>query len=332
MLAQDVPRFTPPRLLQSANAQTLAGILWPRWLRRPRLMLRPPERLYIEVEGGRLLARGHFLDDDRERLTVLLLHGMEGNVDQPYMSGMAQKCLRAGWNAVLLNLRSCGGTERLSPTLYHAGMSSDVAAVVEHLAVARGLRRVAVLGFSLGGNLALKLAGEHQGGASSALRSVVAISPLVDLEACTQALDRPRSRLYRWLFLNLFRQRVLRHGAHYKARYDLDVLRSVHTIADFHHRFVAPHFGFRGASDYCRQASSASLLSAIRVPTLVLHAEDDPIVPLPDAARRALQDNAAVRLCVTPRGGHLGFVAAEGEGEDRLWAENRAVEFLRSAA
>lgn len=318
-------QFRPHPLAANGHTQTLAGLLWPRPL--PPMMDRA-EDLHIPAQEGALLARCHWLARRRTRPTLLLVHGLEGSDRVPYMLSMTAKALLLGWNVVRLNLRGCGESGPLSRTLYHAGRSEDLGATVAHLCGAEGLPSLLLCGFSLGGNLILKLLGEAAAALPHKVHAAAVISPAADLAASAAALDLPRNRLYRRFFLNVFRRRMSKARAHYGQRYDLDLLAQVRTIGEFDDRFVAPHFGFRGAADYYGKASAAPHLRAIRVPTLVLHAEDDPFVPLPESTRAALREGPATHLCMTRHGGHVGFLSAGQPGEDRLWAENRAIEFL----
>lgn len=324
--ANDDAGFVPHPLLRAGEAQTLAGLCWPRpW---------PPggERLLIPCPPGYLTARWHHAAAGRgpRGLTVVLLHGLGGSSASPYVRGAARKLLDAGLDVVRLNLRGCGDSATLSPTVYHAGSSDDVAVALRHLRTL-GCGRLALWGFSLGGNLALKLAGEA-GASAERPAGVVALSPLTDLSASAAALDQKAARVYRAAFLADFTLRMWRQRAHYRARYDVDLLPRLRTIADFHQHFVAPACGFRDADDYHERASAAASLSRLRTPTLVIHAQDDPVVPMPAAVIAALQRNPAARLLLTRQGGHLGFVGERRSDEDPLWAENRAVDFLTALA
>jgi predicted alpha/beta-fold hydrolase len=318
--------FRPHRAVAGGHAQTVAGAVW---RRRVHPALARSEARLIEVEPGSLvLARCSWLEERRSRPTLVIVHGLEGSDQSNYVLGTASKALDAGWNAVRLNVRNCGGTEHLSPTLYHSGMSGDVAAVLEHLIGAEGLGSVAVAGFSLGGNMVLKMAGEYGPNAPAALRAVAAVSPAVDLTASAAALERPSNLLYHRRFVRSLRRRMLRKSALFPGRYDVSGLNRVRTIRGYDNRYIAPNFGFRDAEDYYERASALPHISAIRVPTLMLHAADDPFIPLTARVREAVDRNPRVRLVETNRGGHVGFIAHDASGEDRRWAENRVVEFV----
>jgi predicted alpha/beta-fold hydrolase len=245
------------------------------------------------------------------------------------MLGTADKALAAGWNAVRLNIRNCGGTEHMGPDLYHSGMSSDVAAVVRHLVEVERLEEIAVVGFSLGGNLVLKKAGEWGPDAPEALVGVASVSPAVDLSASAARREARENLFYQARFVRSLRRRMQHKDHLFPARYDVSRLRGMRTVREYDDRYIAPIYGFRDAEDYYERASARHVLGRIGVPALLVHAADDPFIPVTDRVREAVEANPLARFVVTDRGGHVGFVAAEPAGEDRHWAENRVVEFLK---
>jgi predicted alpha/beta-fold hydrolase len=319
-------RFDPHPRVAGGHLQTFAGALWRRRLGHD---FGTAEARRIRVAPDtEVLVRCSWLPDRRSRPTVVLVHGLEGCDESCYMRGTADKALAAGWNAVRLNVRNCGGTEHLTPTLYHSGMSADVAEVVAHLVETERLERVAVVGFSLGGNMVLKMAGELGDAAPEALVGVAAVSPAVDLSASAARLEAPENRFYQWRFVRSLRARMLRKDRLFPTRFDLARLEGMRTVRDYDDRYIAPLYGFRDAEDYYERASARHVLGRIRVPALLVHADDDPFIPPTDRVREAARANPLVRFVVTARGGHVGFVGAGARGEDRHWAENRVVEFL----
>ncbi len=203
--------FDPPTWLRGGHRMTVYA--WARRRAFPRLPA-PVPRLFDVEPGTRVLAHCHWQEEPTARPTIVTLHGLEGSSDAHYMRGIADKAFRAGFNAVRLNQRNCGGTEHLSTGLYHSGLSGDVQAVIETLA-AEGLPSIAVAGYSLGGNLALKLAGGYGGAAPSWLHAVCAVSPTLELGACMDLLERPENRVYEWNFMRSLRRRLRK-----KARLD----------------------------------------------------------------------------------------------------------------
>ena len=315
--------FRPHPLLANGHAQTLARWAWPRTGRAA-----PDGARLFEVEPGvRLLARCRWHEDRAGRLTVLLVHGLGGSADAPYVLGAARLAYLAGANVVRLNQRNCGGTEGLTPTLYHSGMSGDLAAVVRELVNRDGLPRVIVAGFSMGGNLALKMAGEMGEGVPAALVGVYAVSPALDLAGTVRNLGRPTNWPYQWNFVRGLRRLVERKKRLYPRLYDARGLGRLRTVRDFDELYTAPHGGFADADDYYARSSALPLVPRVRVPTLIVHARDDPLVPCEPLLRPGATDNPYVAKATPPHGGHVAFVSA-GEGE-RFWAEGRLADLCR---
>ncbi len=316
--------FRPHLLLSGGHAQTLAGWAWPRRFHASRL--HPDEARLFEVEPGvRLLARCRWQEDRTARATLVLVHGLGGSCDAPYMLGAARLAYLAGANVVRLNQRNCGGTEHLTPTLYHSGMSGDLAAVVRELIECDGLSRILVAGFSMGGNLALKMAGEMGEGAPPALLGVCAVSPALDLKETARNLERPSNRAYQRQFARGLRRLVERKKELYPNLYDVRGLERLRTVREFDEIYTAPHGGFTDADDYYARSSALQFIPRVRVPTLIIHAQDDPLVPFGPLLSPRVSGNPRVVTAMPPRGGHVAFVSAKKE--ERFWAEERLVEF-----
>ncbi|MDP9454911.1 MAG: alpha/beta fold hydrolase [Actinomycetota bacterium] len=318
--------FRPHPLLPGGHAQTLAAWAWPGRVRPDET--RGDEARLFEVEPGvRLLARCRWHGDRTARATVVLVHGLGGSADAPYVLGAARLAYRAGANVVRLNQRNCGGTEHLTPTLYHSGMSGDLAAVVRELAARDGLPRVLVAGFSMGGNLALKMAGEMGEEAPEALLGICAVSPALDLAATVANLERPSNRPYEKTFALGLRRLVVRKKELFPGLYDTRDLARTRTVRDFDEHYTAPYGGFADADDYYARASATRRINEIRIPTLVIHAHDDPLVPFAPLRSPRLRDNPRISLAAPPHGGHVAFVSASRE--ERFWAESSLARFLR---
>jgi predicted alpha/beta-fold hydrolase len=246
------------------------------------------------------------------------------------MRGLADKAFAAGFNVVLLNQRNCGGTERHAPGLYHSGLTADAGHVIAELARVDGIGRIVVAGYSLGGNLALKLAGDYGDAPPPQLCGVAAVSPVIELDACVRALERKQNVVYEWNFVRGLKARMRRKARWYPDRYSLDLLPSIRTVRQFDEAYTAPHFGFAGASDYYHRASALRVVDRIRVPALIITAEDDPFVPVEPFRDPRLTGNPHIRLIVTRHGGHCGFIAPSQNGDDRYWAEQQVVLFARA--
>jgi predicted alpha/beta-fold hydrolase len=260
----------------------------------------------------------------------VLVHGLEGSSRSQYMLGNAARAWAAGWNIVRMNMRNCGGTEDLSPTLYHSGLSGDVAAVMQTLATEKTLGAFALVGYSMGGNVVLKLAGELGENRPSYLKAVVGVSPAMDLGVSADALHNLSNRVYEWKFLIGLRRRFRRKADLFPQIYSTVGLERIATLRQFDDQITARYSGFTGADDYYHRASSARVASQISVPTLILHALDDPFIRMLPSTRAALLANQRVQLIETAHGGHCAFLAPAA-GYDGYWAEKMLLDFLLAA-
>lgn len=320
--------FRPHPLFVKGHAQTLAGYAWPRRFGL-RSLYSDEERLFEVEPGVLLLAHCRWHEERLQHPTMLLAHGLEGSSASVYMLGTAAKAFAAGFNVVRLNHRNCGGTEHLTPTLYHSGMTGDLLAVIREMIERDGLKSIFLVGFSMSGNMALKLAGEGAGRLPRELSAVCAVSPSVDLSASAEAIEQPSNRLYMRSFMRSLRRRIRHKQRLYPELYDVTDLHLVRSIRDFDNRFTAAQGGFSDADDYYARASALPLLGSIRLPTLIIHAQDDPFIPFAPLLHPSVKENPYLLLLAPQNGGHVGFVAAEADGEDRFWAENRVVEFCK---
>lgn len=261
---------------------------------------------------------------------VVMIHGLEGHGEAGYIRSMAFAALQAGFVAHRFHMRTCGGTPEHSKTLYHAGLTSDLRVFLEALRgglqgyPASPLPRFLV-GFSLGGNVSLKLAGElGEERSTELIAGVCAISTPIDLAAGVQRIGQRRNRLYERRFLKRMRARLLATG-----RYSRSELAAARTIYQIDDRITAPSFGFKGADHYYATQSAQNYLERIRVPTLLIQAKDDTFIPFEMYRHPALSSNPWLRLLVTERGGHLGFLARRGA---RFWVDEVVIEFLKTLA
>ena len=288
-----------------------------------------PTRRYFDVApGARVAAACHWQPRPWEHATLVALHGLNGSSDAHYMRGLAAKAFERGMNVVRLNQRNCGDTERLAEGLFHSGLTADAAHVVHELSTVDGLPAIAVAGYSLGGNLALKLAGEYGAHAPTSLVGVAAVSPIIEIGECTRALERPSNAIYQWNFVRDLKRRMRRKDAVRPGAFDLTKLASVKTVRQFDEVFTAPYFGFRSAEDYYHRASAMRVIDRIRVPALVISAEDDPFVPAEPFRDPRVTGNRCIDLRLLPHGGHCGFVGARTAIDDGYWAENAIVNFV----
>lgn len=291
--------------------------------------LPPAEARLIHVEhDSQVLAHCLWQPERRSHPTVVVLHGLEGSSGVHYMRGVADKAWRRGWNVVLLNQRNCGGTEHLAPGLYHSGLTDDPRAVMRALMAADGLDRFAVVGYSLGGNLAVKLAGEAGDHGDIPLAGVAAVCPTIDLERCVRAIERRVNIPYHLNFVRNLRARMRRKNAAWPGRFDLGPLGRIWTIRTFDDVYTAPHHGFGNAANYYQRASAIGVVDRIRIPTLILAAEDDPFVPHQQFLEPAIRARPEIDVRISKHGGHCGFLADPASDDDGYWAETTAMRFL----
>lgn len=321
-------RFQPARGLANRHVMTFAG----HFIKRDfgNIAHISEERLFKVSEDARMLTHCGWQRERTAAPAVIVVHGLEGSSDSKYALGTAQKAYAAGFNVVRINQRGCGGTFHLSATPYHAGLTNDLRAIIDELVLGDGISSIYIVGFSLGGNQSLKLAGEYGPSPPAAVRGVCAVSVPIDLSECADALHWFENLLYEWNFLlSLHRSYRERQRLH-PSRYNLPPFWRGLTLRRFDDSVVAPANGFRDANDYYAKSSSMNYLSQIRIPTLIIQAKDDPFIPFNPFLRVAMSEQ--VRLLATDHGGHVGYVGEPGRGEDRYWCENRAVEFFRLLA
>jgi len=312
------------RGLRGGHVQTLASFFLPR-----RIALPPAEKRLIEVEPGvEVMCHCHWQSDRENALTVIIVHGLEGSSESQYMLGIAAKGMAAGMNVVRMNQRNCGGTDALSATLYHSGRSQDIAAIAQNLVEQDRIARFALAGFSMGGNLVLKLAGEWGREAPPQFRAVVAVCPSMNLAASADALHLAANRVYEYYFMWQLRRRLRAKARLFPKAFDASRLRGVTTLRDFDDKITAYYCGFEGASDYYERSSAANVVDRIAVPALILHAANDPFIRILPETRQKILSNPNITFVETMDGGHCSFLS-KPDGDDGRWAERRVVEFLR---
>jgi predicted alpha/beta-fold hydrolase len=288
----------------------------------------PTRRLFDVAADTRVAADCHWQVRPWERTTLVALHGLNGSSSAHYMRGLAAKAFARGMNVVRLNQRNCGSTEHLASGLFHSGLTTDAARVIDELTRVDGLGAVAVAGYSLGGNLALKLAGEYGAHAPAALVGVAAVSPIIEIEECTRALERRENVLYEWNFVRDLKRRMRTKRRLRPDAFDLSGLDAIRTVREFDERITAPHFGFRNASDYYYRASAMRVVDRIRVPALIITAEDDPFVPVEPFRDPKVAGNPHIDLRICAHGGHCGFIGDRNGEDDGYWAETQIVDFV----
>lgn len=273
------------------------------------------ERVYFEAEDGagdRLQGVINHPTGDPKGPLLVLVHGLTGCEDSVYLRASARCFLELGWRTLRLNMRGAGPSRATCEGHYHAGRSEDLRAVLADLPEQWTEEGVALMGYSLGGNQMLKCLGEG-GDALARVRVALSVSAPVDLMAASRTFLLPRNTIYhRWL-LGRMKTDALANGARVSAQ-ERAAIKSARTVYDFDDRFIAPRHGFGGAEDYYGRCSAIDFLSKIEIPTLILHARDDPWIPSGALDRFEWDAKRNLRLVLPPRGGHVGF-----HGVDARW-------------
>jgi len=315
--------FEPHLWLRSGHAQTIGAAFAPRKFALPS----GEERCFRVDEGTQLKGVCHFQQGKRADLPVIVIvHGLEGSCDSNYARGIADKAWARGWHAIRLNQRNCGGTERLTPTLYNSGLSDDYRAVLREL-IGEGFEKIFFAGYSMGGNLVAKMAGELAESAPKQLRGVATVCPALDLSRCADALEERQNYLYQWHFVRGLMERYRRKCELFPGRYRQNGFGRIRTVREFDNEITAPCFGFRDAEEYYESAGAKRVIEQVRVPLLMITAQDDPFVPYVSFLAAKVEANPCVRFLAPEHGGHCGFVS-RWSGAERFWAEERMVEFV----
>jgi predicted alpha/beta-fold hydrolase len=306
-------RFVP--LLENPHLLTILGNFWPRKLDFSAY----PEtaQLYRTEPDVQVLVQSQ--RPAKPVAQLVMVHGLEGSGNAGYMRTLAHTALQNDIATHRFNMRTCGGTGKLCPTLYHAGLTSDLLFFLKQL---RSDVPVFLTGFSLGGNVSLKLAGELGAEYEGILAGVCGVSTPIDLAACTRRIAQLDNRLYERRFLDRMRQRLLSTGRY--TRDQVDRPKSIYEIDD---QITAPSFGFGTADHYYATQSSNQFLGRIRIPTLLIQAEDDTFIPFEIFRRLPLNEDTHIRLISTAHGGHLGFLS---KSKPRFWVDRTIVGWILS--
>lgn len=315
-------------LVHNGHIQTILGNFW----QRPETERDFPiaRRLY-QTEPGVQVG----VDEQSPQAPVahaVLVHGLEGSSNSGYIRSISRDLLAANFAVHRFNLRGCGGTEHLAPSNYHAGQTSDLRSVIETIAKEHG-KPIVLIGYSLGGNASLKLAGELGSANQPLLAGVCAVSTPIDLEACADQLNTRSNTVYQRRFLRALKDRIRRRHKTQPERYDLSHLPKLRSIWDFDEVYTAKLFGFGTARNYFRTQSSRQYLTEIAVPCLLIQAKDDPMIPFSiyEQAMPDIEANPNIRFLSFETGGHVGFLAKD---PPRFWIDpiitEWAVEIVRN--
>lgn len=330
--------FRPRRYLRNGHLQTIFGNYLPRANSLP-----APEAQLVEVSpatdyqiSSQVLCHCHWQPEEvrAARPTVIIVHGLEGSSDSQYVIGNSNKLWRAGCNIVRMNMRNCGGTEALAPTLYHSGLSGDVDAVMRFFVDLHHLQSIALIGYSMGGNLVLKLAGDLGKAPPPQLRAVIGISPVIDLAPSSDALHLWQNRIYEKKFVRAMLRRFRRKASLFPRAFDPNRAVGISSLRDFDERIIALYAGFSGAEDYYHRVAAARVIDQIAVPTLILNSLDDPFIRIAPDTRDKILANPNITFLETAQGGHCAFLAQPDPaiGYDGYWAEHTLLRFILANA
>ncbi len=328
------PPFLPPPWLRNPHVQTLIAARKPR---RWNYGWKLSEPIAFDLgRDGTVLGEASWQAGRAANAPLLfLMHGLEGSAQSHYLIGMSKKAWSAGFHTVRINTRNCGGTEYLTPTLYCAGLSQDVLAIVRHFRHNLGISRIYAAGVSLGANILLKFLGEQGDRGQESLQGAAVLSPPIDLAAGVKKMGEPQNWIYQRHFVSALIERMRRKIALFPDMGDMRRIERIRTIYEFDDIVTAPHFSFGSADDYYRLASSGPLLKHIRVPTLIVQAKDDPLIPFEPFLMNGIEKNPFIKLLTPEYGGHTGFLGRKlaGPGDlDAYWGECRVVQFLTALA
>ena len=315
--------YKAPFWLPGGDAQTMG----------PRLVCFIPQlpfvREQLELEDGDFLLVDWLytsgIAEKPSNKVVVLSHGLEGDSSRSYMRALAIAMLRRGWDVASRNFRGCGGPMNRLPLLYHSGDTADLHTVVRH-AELKGYGRIALAGFSMGGNQVLMYLGKEAKEVPATVRRAAAVSVPCDLTGCSVELSRPRNRIYMEYFLRTLRRKMREKHTRYPELFPVDTLDSIKDFKEFDDLFTAPLSGFENAEDYWARASSLPYLGAVRIPSLIINAVNDPFLSEQCFPVEEAEASGALFLMMPEQGGHVGFPTWAGKTVG--WLENTVADFL----
>jgi uncharacterized protein len=309
--------YQPQRILRHAHLNTVISAVF---RRTPKISY---QRERVELLDGDFIDVDWLREDGRKAL-VILLHGMEGNSQRPYIKGMANTFDKAGYDVAVMHFRGCSGSPNRLPRAYHIGDTADLKYLVERIITTRQYSGISLIGFSLGGNVILKYLGEQGTLIPEIIRKAVVFSVPCDIAGAEQEIARRQNRLYVWRFLSTLNAKMREKAVRFPEiiRADKPMPR---TLRSFDDRFTAPLHGFTGAFDYWSNSASLSYISDIRLPTLMINALDDSFLSPGCYPFEAAEKSSYVNLETPEWGGHVGFAIF---GQRLYWSELRALEFI----
>lgn len=313
-------QFKPAWWLPNSHLQTIWPVICRRNIKNLQL-----ERERLELPDGDFIDLD-WLNKEKPGPLAMVLHGFEGSIESHYAKGIMSELDRQGIRAVFMHFRGCSGEPNRLPRGYHSGETTDVNWVVEAIKKREPKTKLGAVGYSLGGNVLLKWLGETKG--SNPLDAAIAISVPFEIDKAAKRIQQGFSRIYQWYFLKCLRERLLHKSEKVSSPIQMSFLSEVQTLKDFDDRYTAPLHGFSNAEEYYTIASSRQYLSCIQIPTLVLHAKDDPFMT-EDVIPTHQELSPHVTLEITEAGGHVGFVMGKYPWAPEYWLESRIPAFLK---
>lgn len=312
--------YKSPPLLSNGHIQTVFSSLF-RKVENPSY-----DRERIDTEDGDFLDLDWARDGNRR--VAIVSHGLEGSSGRNYVTGMVRALKKGGWDSVAWNFRSCSGETNRLLKMYHSGASYDLAAVVEHVAGKNQYDEIALIGFSMGGNITLVHLGEEGEKINPLVKKAVTFSVPCDLKGSSVELKRLSRKIYMIRFLRTLKGKVEEKARLNPGKVDLKDLNKITDFKGFDDQFTAPFHGFKDALDYWEKCSSKQFIPNIKVPTLIVNAKNDPFLSNSCFPFEEAENNECVTLETPESGGHVGFVSFNRE--NIYWSEERAVSFLNS--
>ena len=315
----------PPFWLPNGHLQTIYPALFRviKEVKYLRERIVTPDHDFLDMDWSFTAEKREGQKNDK---LVILSHGLEGDSSRQYILGMVRLLNAKGYDCLAWNFRSCGGEMNKTARFYHSGATEDLDMVVQQ-AILKGYNDIQLLGFSLGGNLTLKYLGERGNSIDPKIKKSVVFSVPMNLKACSLAIIKPENRIYQSRFLKTLKPKVDRKAIHFPMDINAADFKFVNTLYDFDHLFTAPLHGFHSADHYYESCSSMFFVKDIAIPTLIVNAANDPIVPVTSLPIETIEKLDRVFLEITSSGGHCGFRPAVSAG-GVYWSESRALKFL----
>jgi uncharacterized protein len=312
--------YKPPFLLQHAHLQTI----YPSLFRKFDVNFYQRERINTPDDD--------FLDLDWSRIgskkLAIISHGLEGNSHRSYAVGMVKALNQNGWDALAWNFRGCSGEINRQLRFYHSGAVEDLECVIQHVLKTRNYKTISLIGFSMGGNLSLVYLGKNSRNIPSILKKAVVFSVPCDLKASSEKIAKPTNKIYMQRFLRKLHDKVKRKKSLFPNQIDDDHFDQIKNFKDFDDRYTAPIHGFENAEDYWQKCNSKQFIPKIKIPTLIMNAQNDPFLSPECFPYNEVLQTEYVFLEIPKSGGHVGFV--QFNKEKIYWSEKRAIDFLNN--